>query len=193
MPGKPFLPPRSGGRKKIENLVFWSMSVLKNKRGLSKLEFYHNARRMRREITMLVLRDFGIHSRGKKFKEDTGSQQPEGYYDELLEEFSRNVRQLLRSMIWNITAGNTIYPVNEAEVRERRHYQTAAIVNCEQLMQELLYCEDVMPVKVSKFMPYIEQIEFEIKLLKGWRKANNKIEELIAERMQKKEGRELRE
>jgi hypothetical protein len=33
------------------------MSVLKNKRGLSKLEFYHNARRMRKEITMLTLRD----------------------------------------------------------------------------------------------------------------------------------------
>jgi hypothetical protein len=166
------------------------MSVLKNKRGLSKLEFYHNARRMRREITMLVLRDFGIHSRGKKFKEDSGSQQPEGYYDELLEEFSKNVRQLLRNMMWNITAGNTIYPVNDTEVQERRHHQTAAIINCEQLLQELLYCEDVMPVKVSKFMPYIEQIEFEIKLLKGWRKANNKIEELIAERRQKKEGRE---
>jgi hypothetical protein len=44
------------------------MSVLKNKRGLSRLEFYHNARRMRKEITMLTLRDFGIHSRGAAFK-----------------------------------------------------------------------------------------------------------------------------
>jgi hypothetical protein len=35
-------------------------------------------------------------------------------------------------------------------------------------------------------MPYIEQIEFEIKLLKGWRKANSKIEDLIAERKNKK-------
>jgi hypothetical protein len=55
--------------------VSWSM-VLKKKRGLSKLEFYHNARKMRKELTMLVLRDFGIHSRGAKFKADTGSQQP---------------------------------------------------------------------------------------------------------------------
>jgi hypothetical protein len=47
-----------------------------------------------------------------------------------------------------------------------------------------------MPVKASKFMPYIEQIEFEIKLLKGWRKANNKIEELLDKRKAKKEGRE---
>jgi hypothetical protein len=47
-----------------------------------------------------------------------------------------------------------------------------------------------MPVKASKFMPYIEQIELEIKLLKGRRKANKKIEELIDERKAKRDGRE---
>jgi hypothetical protein len=41
----------------------------------------------------------------------------------------------------------------------------------------------------SKFMPYIEQIEFEIKLLKGWRKANKKIEDLLDERKAKQDGR----
>jgi hypothetical protein len=166
------------------------MSVLKNRRGLSKLEFYHNARRMRKELTLLVLRDFGIHSRGKQFKEDTGSQQPEGFYDELIAEFSRNIRQLLRNMMWNITAGNTIYPVNNDELLTRRSYQTTAIINCEQLLQEILYCGDVLQIKVKIFMPYIEQIEYEIKLLKGWRKANTKIEELITSRKQKREGRE---
>jgi len=163
------------------------MSVLKNKRSLSRLEFYHHARKMRKEITLLTLRDFGIHSRGKRFKEDTGSQQPEGFYDEVIAEFSKNVRLLLRNMMWNITAGNTIYPVNEVELVERRLYQDRAIVACEQLHQEIMYCMDVMPVKASAFAPYIGQIEFEIKLLKGWRKANNKIETLIAERKAKKD------
>jgi hypothetical protein len=167
--------------------------VLKKKRGISKLEFYHNARRMRKELTMLVLRDFGIHSRGAKFKADTGSQQPEGFYDELLGEFSRSVRQLLRSLMMNITAANTIYPVNDYEVQTRRQYQTAAIINCEQLLQEILYCEDVLPIKVSKFIPYIERIEFEISLLKGWRKANNKIEDLIEKRQHEREGRGQKE
>ena len=165
---------------------------MKNRRSLSKLEFYHNARKMRKELTALTLRDFGLHSRGKKFKEDTGSQQPEGYYDELLEEFSKYIRHLLRSLMRNITAANTIYPVNEREIEERRIYQDRAIIACEQLHQEILYCEDVIPVKASTFMPYIERIEFEIKLLKGWRKSNNKIEELIATRQQKK-GREEKE
>jgi hypothetical protein len=110
--------------------------------------------------------------------------------DELIAEFAKNVHLLLRNLIWNITAGNTIYPVNGAELQERRLYQDRAIVACEQLMQEMLYCQDVIPVKASKFMPYIEQIEFEIKLLKGWRKTNNKIEDLITERKNKKEGRD---
>ncbi len=166
------------------------MSVLKNRRGLSKLEFYHNARRMRKELTALTLRDFGIHSRGKRFKEETGSQQPEGFYDELLEEFSKNIRHLLRNLMWNITSANTIYPVNAREVEERRIYQDRAIIACEQLHQEILYCEDVIPVKASMFMPYIERIEFELKLLKGWRKTNNKIEEQIITKQRKKGGEE---
>lgn len=36
------------------------MSVLKNKRSNSSLEYYHTARRLRREITKLFLRDFGV-------------------------------------------------------------------------------------------------------------------------------------
>jgi len=150
------------------------MSVHKNKRGLSKLEFYHNARKLRKELTLLTLRDFGIHSRGAKFKEDTKSQQPEGFYDELIAEFSGSMRNLTRNMMLNITAGNTIYPTTHEELATRRMYQNGAIVNCEQLLQEILYCGDVMPVKASVFMPYVERIEFEIKLLKGWRKWNNK-------------------
>jgi hypothetical protein len=163
------------------------MSVLKNRRGLSRLEFYHNGRKLRKELTLLTLRDFGIHSRGSRFKEDTGSQQPEGFYDELLAEFSKNIRDLLRDMMCNITAANTIYPVNNDELLLRRRYQTGAIINCEQLLQEILYCEDVVPVKMSKFVPYVEKIEFQIKLLKGWRKSSNKLQKQIADRQKKKE------
>ena len=160
--------------------------VHKNKRGLSRLEFYHNARRMRKELTALVLRDFGIHKRGKVFKDETGSQQPEGYYDELIEEFSQSIRNLLRNMMLNITGGNTIFPTNYDELEMRRRYQNGAIVNCEQILQEILYLDDVMPIKASVFVPYIERIETEIKLLKGWRKSNSKMAEKIDAAMKKK-------
>jgi len=149
------------------------VSVLKNKRGLSKLEFYHNARKLRHDITNLLLRDFGVRDTVRKVKNEVSV--IETYPDWLLEEFRRSIIQILRNLMMNITAGNTIYPVNHAELDLRRHYQTQAIINCEQLLQEMHYCEDVLPVAVSKFIPYVEAIEFEIQLLKGWRKANNKI------------------
>ena len=41
------------------------MSVIKNKRSLSELEFFHNAIKLRREMTSLLLRDFGIKARNK--------------------------------------------------------------------------------------------------------------------------------
>jgi hypothetical protein len=157
------------------------MSVLKNKRGLSKLEFYHNARKLRRDITNLLLRDFGIRDKVRKVKGVDGEDMTviESYPDWLIEQFRGGIMRILRNLMMNITAGNTIYPANESELRLRRQYQTAAIINCEQLLQEMHYCEDILPVHVSKFLPYVDAIEFEIKLLKGWRKANNKLNEKL--------------
>jgi hypothetical protein len=153
------------------------MSVLKNKRGLSKLEFYHNARRLRRDITNLLLRDFGVRDRIRKVKSPSGEEVSviEGYPDWLLEEFRRNIMQILRNLMLTITAGNTIYPTTDGVMALRRQYQTAAIINCEQLLQEFHYCEDVLPVALAKFVPFVDSIETEINLLKGWRKSNNKI------------------
>jgi hypothetical protein len=157
------------------------MSVLKNKRGLSKLEFYHNARKLRRDITNLLLRDFGIRDKIRKIKGTDGEDMTviESYPDWLIEQFRGGIMRILRNLMMNITAGNTIYPTNESELCLRRQYQTAAIINCEQLLQEMHYCEDILPVHVSKFLPYVDAIEFEIKLLKGWRKANNKLNEKL--------------
>ena len=157
------------------------MSVLKNKRGLSKLEFYHTARKLRRDITGLLLRDFGVKDKVRQVKGEGGERVSiiEEFPDWLIAEFRRSIIHILRNLIANITAGNTIYPLNQAELDQRRHYQTQAIINCEQLLQEFHYCEDVLPVAVAKFIPYVEQIEFEIKLLKGWRKANSKINKKI--------------
>ena len=153
------------------------MSVLKNKRGLSKLEFYHTARKLRKELIALLRRDFGIHSRGNAKKIDASL--PCDYYDDDMKDFSSNIRTLLRDLIWNITAANTIYATTKEELRIRRNYQNAAIINCQQLLQELQFCEDALPIKASKLLPFVETIGFEITLLKGWRKSDNKIAEKL--------------
>jgi hypothetical protein len=156
------------------------MGVLKNKRGLSKLEFYHTARKLRKDLTEFVRREFGVHSRNNAKR--MNPELPDDYYDEDIVEFGRNVRLALRNMMWNITGANSIYargkpgdPVFEAEMVRRRQYQDAAIINCQQLIQEMQFAEDSLPVDANKFIPYVKELGKEIMLLKGWRKSDNKI------------------
>jgi hypothetical protein len=153
------------------------MSVLKNKRSLSKLEFYLNARTLREEVTNFLLRDFGVRDKIRKFKNEDNVEVTviEEYPEWLITFFRQSIINILRSLMMNITAANTIYPVTMEELAERRKCQTAAIYNCEHLLQEMTYCADVLPVELSKFLPYVDKIAFEIKLLKGWRKSGNEL------------------
>jgi hypothetical protein len=157
------------------------MSVLKNKRGLSQMEFYHTARKLREDITNLLLRDFGIRDKVRKIKTEENIEVTiiEEYPDWLLVKFRENIMDILRDLVKHITAGNTIYPTTAEEIAERRRYQTAAIISCEQLLQEMQYCSDVLPVKLASFLPFVETIETEIKLLKGWRKSSNTLSKRI--------------
>ena len=43
------------------------MSVLKNIRSLSSMEFYHTAIKLRKQLTDWVLKDFGIKYSNKKY------------------------------------------------------------------------------------------------------------------------------
>jgi hypothetical protein len=167
------------------------MSVLKNNRGLSKLEFYHTARKLRKEITALLLKDFGVRNKIRRAKtfENLEVTIIEDYPDWLIVSFRESIINILRSLILNISAGNTIYPINMDELKLRRRYQTGAIANCEQLLEEMSYCADVLPVKMEKLLPFVESIEFEIKLLKGWRKSNSIIEKKISGEQASPQGR----
>jgi len=160
------------------------MSVLKNKRGLSTMEFYHNARKLREDITNMLLRDFGVRDKVRKELTEENREVTiiEEYPAWLINSFRENIMNLLRDLMCNITAGNTIYPISTEEMQLRRQYQTAAIVNCEQLLNEMQFCADVLPVKLEKFSPYVDKIDFEIRLLKGWRKSNNKINKQIKQK-----------
>jgi hypothetical protein len=164
------------------------MSVLKNKRGLSSLEFYHNGRKLRKEMTNWLLRDFGV--RDKVRIEKQPGAEPEKTTEEfplwLIAHLREKLIGILHNLMMNITAANSIYPITLEELALRRRYQTGAIINCQQLIQEIEYCEDILPLELKKFAPYYEAINYEIALLKGWRKANNKIAEKIKEKWEKK-------
>ena len=172
------------------------MSVIKNKRSLSELEFFHNAIKLRKEMTSLLLRDFGVKARNKdtqvlpklyKMEKEDGeaflklceqykiTSMLETYPEWLIREFRESILQNLRELIKNITCANSIYPVCRAELTERRIYQDRAIGNCETLLQEMAYAMSVLPNDANKYMGYVDIIQREIALLKGWRKSDNKL------------------
>ncbi|MBO5371147.1 MAG: hypothetical protein J6A75_00325 [Lachnospiraceae bacterium] len=153
------------------------MSVVKNKRSLSRLEFYNNARKLRIDLTNWLLRDFGIRDRVYKVKGDDELEKTlyAEYPKWFIEHTRKSILTILTNLMLNITAANSIYPINLMEVDIRRGLQDKAIANCEQLLQELIYCADIMPLQTSKIEPYAEIIDKEIALLKGWRKTTNDI------------------
>jgi hypothetical protein len=130
---------------------------------------------LREEVTNFLLRDFGVRDKIRKFKDENNVAVTviEEYPEWLITFFRQSVINILRAMMLNIAAANTIYPMTMEELAERRKHQTAAIYNCEQLLEEMTYCADVLPVELHKFTPYVDKIVFEIKLLKGWRKSSN--------------------
>jgi hypothetical protein len=212
------------------------MSVLKNKRGISKLEFYHNARELRKLMIKVLLRDFGIKNlkigkdgtpanpREQKAapKIPTSADSPDqvsgealaaaasaavdSWVDEgtidgefplwALNRFRNRIWQLLDALMGNITDGNSIYPskmddprlpleyvrrVQSDELADRRRYQDAAIGCCQKLIQELQCVTDILPIRMNKLMPFMDMLNFEIRLLKGWRKSTNELAKRIGQ------------
>lgn len=153
------------------------MSVVKNKRSLSRLEFYNNARKLRNDLTNFLLRDFGVRNKVYRSVEEDNKvvTTTEQYPHWLVDYYRKSIISILNSLMTNIVAANSVYPINLDEVNYRRILQDKAIANCEQLFQELVYLSDVLPISLIKVEPYAETIDFEITLLKAWRKTTNTI------------------
>lgn len=177
------------------------MSVLKRKRNISKMEFYHNAIKLRLMITEFLLKDFGIKSRRRnlEFAKDVYDIEDVEEIENILSAYDLKnsfidnfpswlidkerdyFMDLLRSLMKNICSANTIHITNKEEYYMRRNYQTQAICDCENLLQEMQYIIYVTHPNVEKYMPYVDIIEKEIALLKGWRKSDNKIMKSLEE------------
>lgn len=134
------------------------MSVLKNKRGESQLEFYHTATLIRAELTRFVMNDNIVPKRWRPV-------------------FTFPMVEKVITLIDMITAANTIYPQNMHEYEMRRDYQTQAIITVEQIVQLLQFMMTTLSVNPDKFQPVTELLMKESSLLRGWRKADNKLKE----------------
>lgn len=173
------------------------MAVIKNDRNLSSLEFYHNAIILEKELIQFLLKDFGIRDKVRELKYfcdikklnsddkemfmkivqkyNMDEQVVESYPIWLVEYYRKSILEDMKSLFKNITEANTIYPVTIQEWEERRKYQTAAIADSQNILITMNRVVNTMPVNVNKFMRYIDMIEQETKLLRGWRKSGNKM------------------
>lgn len=183
------------------------MSVLKNLRSLSDMQFYKTAIQIRKELTVWLLKDFGakrnVKSVNQVIKDITPEEQGQinaifakygktsnkTYQSEYPAWFVNFERQIisknLAEMVTNITQANSIYPYYMFEWDLRRSYQDKAICNCYNLYQELQYIVSLFPTDLNRFIDLLDVIEREVQLLKGWRQSDNK----KREQMENKTGK----
>ncbi len=177
------------------NRRFPVMSVLKSKRKPSQFEVFHHYYKMRKEITDLLLRDFGFSQEKaerklkRQFSEEMTDDEKERYqklverdraFDEWFITDERNtIMGYLRNLGMYVFSANNIYPQSQDELTQRRLYQERALGCCEMLSQELQYTIETLPVDVNKFTRFSDMIEEEIKLIKAWRKSDNKFKKLF--------------
>lgn len=184
-------------------------NVPKSKRSLSELEFFKTALRLRVQITKWLLRDFGLKPRPRsiehiakrhQMREDDkealtaildkyqlGDRLLDTFPDWWIAERRRVIDRVTHTILAEIRSANAIYPTCVEECMERRIHQDRAISAVDVLVGELHFMIEILggtEVQISKFEPWIELCEHEYKLLKGWRKADNK----FLARLGKKKG-----
>lgn len=177
------------------------MSVLKAKRKSSQFEVFHHFYKTRKEITDLLLRDFGYDLEraekrvaklfgGKPYEELTPEEKVR--YDKLkakneafdnwfIEDERKCIVDCLREIAKEVFTANNIYPTVMEELVERRLCQDRAIGQCYRLTQELQYAIETLPVDVNKYLRFADMIQTEINLIKGWRKSDNKFKRAISD------------
>lgn len=175
------------------------MSVLKSKRKPSQFEVFHQLTKLRKDITDLLLRDFGFDTVkaekrlekrfGKPFEELDEKQQAtytrqkrrwDAFDEWFIEDERKTIVNCLRAITREVYIANSIYPTVQEELTERRLHQDRAIGLCYTLTQELQYAIETLPVDVNQYLRFGEMIQAEVNLIKGWRKSDNKFKGAIS-------------
>ena len=171
------------------------MSVPKSRRDESKFEATHHFYKLRKEVTDLVLNDFGFSEEKylKKMEKYRQSHQSAANVEEVCErwddkcqsfkkwyvdEEGRAILDLLRNITTEFTIGNSIYPSKThaklMEYLQRRYHINRAIGYCYTLKQEIQFAIETLPVDLNKYKRFAEMIDKQIALYKGVRSAGNK-------------------
>lgn len=170
------------------------MSVIKAKRKQSQFEVFNHWYQTRKEITTLMLFDFGLHPerQEKALLHRLNIPDPAQLQGEALERYNQHKRRLAGLVNWfleqerntihnciasvneHISVANSIYPTCLTELEERRLHQDIAVGQCWRLKQELQYTIETLEVDINRYLRIAEMIDKEINLIKAWRKSDNK-------------------
>jgi len=176
------------------------MSVLKSKRRQSQFEVFHHLYKLRKNMTDLLLRDFGyslekaekgLNRRFSNRAYEELNEDEKALYDRLKRRWDafnewfivderKVIVDCLREITKHVYIANSIYPTCEEELIQRRIHQDEAIGQCYRLTQELQYAIETLPVDVNTYTQFGQDIQTEINLIKGWRKSDNKFKGAIS-------------
>lgn len=172
------------------------MSVIKAKRKESDFEVYAHWQKTERQITELLLRDFGY----SPIKADERLMRIAGRYGHDISELTETqMNKVLKSIErdtelqeWymcrrrnkildcmdeiskNIRMANTMYPQYMEELIQRRMYQDEAIGQLNALLHYIQVTAEHLPIEKDKIIKFAPMITKEISLVKAWRKSDNK-------------------
>jgi hypothetical protein len=177
------------------------MSVPEYKRGTSNKKFLDNFHSMRKELTLIMMRDFGVKPRkynielieniyeltedDKKVLELLSNKYGmadylvKKYPDWIIEDWRQSILDDLKNIGREIELANNIYISKECpreEYAERRKHWTLAIGYCNSLKDTLNHLIDTIhkDVKLGAYENVFKKIKEEILLLKSLRKSDKK-------------------
>ena len=171
-------------------------SVPKSRREESRFEAQHHFFSLRKEVTALVLNDFGFSE--KKYREqmekyraahindpnidgivERWEKKNESFKRWFVDEEGRAVIDIMRDIQRHFSLGNSIFPSDTParlmEFLMRRYHMNRAIGLCFSLKQELNYVIRTLPVDINKFERFAVMLDKQIALLKGVRQADNRL------------------
>ena len=129
-------------------------NILERNRSLSELEFFKNALEIRVEFARYLMNEKKVPKRWKFYITTPGM-------------------KLLMKLVDELTAANTIYPTNEAELEQRRYHQNNALIACEQIIQLIQFMVETLDgVSLNDFKLLGPKLIKESTLIKAWRKQN---------------------
>jgi len=171
------------------------MSVPAGRRKESKFEAWHHFYKLRKEVTILMLLDFGFSpekydKQVEKYRHDHANcenvdevvsrwkKKAENFSAWYIDEECKAILDILREIQKEFTIANSIFPSETdakiSEYCERRKHLNEAIGLCFALKQEIQAVIEALPVDINKYKRFVNLADEQIALFKGIRKSDNR-------------------